>query len=172
MSVAFKRGSTTGPNDLSITVRDSTGALLDPYQLIYAVYDATSGVEVLYGSPVNTPVRTSIGQYYAQVVIPADGNVGDWRIRWTIQESASLPVYQSVQPFNVVGDSTITSLTGDANVDATIHSLRIMLRDNNPDRNYSVDGEEKVTVRSGDKLYSIKIQDLWEIIEGGRNGRL
>jgi len=136
MSVAFKRGTTTGPNDLSITVRDTSSALFDPFRLEYAVYDKTTGLEVLMGSPVNTPIKISTGQFYAQVVLPADGNIGDWLIRWTIQEYASQPVYQSVQAFNVIGDGMIASFTGDANTDALIHSLRILLRDNNPDRNY------------------------------------
>ena len=136
MSVAFKRGSTTGPSDLTITVRDRSNQLMDPYRLEYAVYDRTTGIEVLQGSPVNQPVRASIGQYYAQVVLPADCNIGDWLVRWTIQETAADPVYQSVQLFNVVGDGLIPSFTGDPNLDKLIHSLRIMLRDNNPDRNY------------------------------------
>ena len=172
MSVAFRRGLTTGPSDLSITVRDSGGNLIDPFKLLYAVYDATTGIEVLVGSPVNTPIKISVGRYYAEVVIPADGNIGDWRIRWTIQETAADPVYQSVQPFNVVGDNAIVSFTGNANMDALIHSLRILLRDNNPDRNYSVSGKEKVTVRIGNKLYSLKLQEIWKIVEDGRNGRL
>ena len=136
MAVAFMRGTTTGPNDLNIVIRDSGGTLIDPYRLEFSVFDFTSGVEVLIGSPVNTPVRISTGHYYAQVVIAADANVGDWRVRWTIQETSTDPVYQSVQEFNVVGDNTIVSFTGDANLDALIYSLRIILRDNNPDRNY------------------------------------
>lgn len=130
------RGSTTGPSDLSITVRDVSSNLIDPFRLEYAVFDATTGTEVLIGSPVNTPERISIGQYYASVVIAADANIGEWRIRWTVQETAADPVYQSVQEFQVVGSNVITSFTGDANLDALIHSLRIILRDNAPDRNY------------------------------------
>ena len=136
MAVAFKRGSTTGPSDLAITVRDQSNNLLDPFRLEYAVYDDTTGVEVLMGSPVNVPIRISQGQYFAQVVLPADGNIGDWIIRWTVQEHATDPVYQSVQLFNVVGDNMIPSFTGNSSLDGIIHSLRIMLRDNNPDRNY------------------------------------
>jgi hypothetical protein len=109
---------------------------MDPYRLQYAVYDATTGVEVLMGSPVSTPVRLSTGQYYAQVFIPADANIGDWVLRWTIQESTTDPVYQSVQQFNVVGDNVVVSVTGDINLDKLILSLRVLLRDNNPDRNY------------------------------------
>lgn len=137
MAVAFLRGTTTGPSDLSITVRDINNNLIDPYQLFYAIYDYTTGIEVLQGPPTNTPVRASIGQYYAQVTIPADGNIGVWRIRWTIQETSTDPVYQSVQEFQVVGNSVIpVSFSGDANTDGLIYSLRTFLRDNNPDRNY------------------------------------
>lgn len=136
MSVAFIRGATTGPNDLSITARDHDNNLIDPFRLEYAIYDVTTGIEVLMGSPVNIPARISLGQYYASVNIPADGNIGDWVIRWTIQEYATDPVYQSVQQFNVVGSAVIPSFTGDANLDNLIYSLRIMLRDNNPDKNY------------------------------------
>jgi hypothetical protein len=136
MSVAFKRGSTTGPSDLNITMRNSTGALIDPYRLTYAVFDRTTGIDVLMGSAVNQPVRLSIGQYYAQVTFPADCNIGDWVIRWTVQEISTDPVYQTVEMFNVVGDSTITSFTGDAGTDYLIHRLRILLRDNDPDRLY------------------------------------
>jgi len=136
MSVAFKRGSTTGPADLNITMRDSIGDLIDPYRLEYTIYDVTTGIEVLMGSPANTPIRTSLGQYYAQVGIPGDSNIGDWLIRWTIQETSVDPVYQSVQEFNVIGDSAIASFSGNADLDKLVYSLRILLRDNNPDRNY------------------------------------
>lgn len=137
MAVAFIRGSTTGLNDLVIIVRDSSNNLIDPYSLEYAIFDYTTGIEVLIGSPVNTPLQINTGNYYASVVVAGDANVGLWRIRWTIQETAVSPVYQSVQEFQVVGSGIVTSITGDANFDALVHSLRVILRDNNPDRNYS-----------------------------------
>jgi hypothetical protein len=137
MAVAFLRGTTTGPSDLSITARDINNNLIDPYQLFYAIYDFTTGIEVLMGSPTNTPARASIGQYYAQLIVPADGNIGVWRIRWTIQEVPTDPVYQSVQEFQIVGSSIIpVSFSGDVNTDGLIYSLRTFLRDNNPDKNY------------------------------------
>jgi hypothetical protein len=136
MAVAFRRGATTGPSDLSITIRNPSGDLIDPYRLEYAVYDVTTGVEVLIGSPVNIPIRISLGQYYAQVVIAADGNIGNWLLRWTIQEAAADPVYQSVQDFNVVGDSMLVSFSGNPNINRLVYSLRVLLRDNAPDKNY------------------------------------
>lgn len=136
MAVAFRRGTTTGPSDLYIEVRDQSGNLMDPYRLEYAIYDVTTGLEVLIGSPVNIPIRISIGKYFAQVGLAADSNIGNWVIRWTIQETASDPVYQSVQEFNVVGDSMLVSFSGNPNIDKLVYSLRVLLRDNNPDRNY------------------------------------
>jgi hypothetical protein len=41
-----------------------------------------------------------------------------------------------VQEFNVVGDSTVVSFTGNDNLDKLIFSLRVLLGDNNPDRLY------------------------------------
>lgn len=136
MAIAFRRGTTTTSSDLVIMIRDDQNNLVDPYRVEYAVYDYTTGLEILMGSPVNSPIRVSIGYFYALVGIPADGNIGSWRIRWTVQETILSPVYQSVQEFAVVGDGMITSFTGDQNIDKLIYSLRIFLRDNNPDRNY------------------------------------
>lgn len=169
MTCAFRRGTTTGVDGLTITVRDSLDNLIDPYLLRYAVYDYTTGIEVLIGSPVNTPTRASLGRYYAAVVLPADANIGDWRIRWAIQDTAVDPVYELVEEFQVVGDSTVVSFTGDVNLDALIHSLRIILRDNNPDRNYSVDGKEKVKVKVKDKEFILTLEEFYQIIEDGKN---
>jgi len=169
---AIIRGQTSSPNDLNIIVRDSSDNLIDPYLLQYATYDYTTGIEVLIGSPVNTPARISLGKYYAPVVIPADANIGVWRIRWTIQETAVDPVYESVEEFNVVGDSTVVSFTGDVNVDALLHSLRIILRDNNPDRNYSVSGEEKIKIRVEEKEFILSLEEFYKIVEDGKNGCL
>jgi hypothetical protein len=88
------------------------------------------------GSPVNTPVRISIGQYYAEYQIPADANIGDWVIRWTLQIASNYPVVQSVEQFNVFGSDAVITVTGDENLDKLIFSLRVLLRDNDPDRNY------------------------------------
>ena len=136
MSVAYFRGKTLGPDDLNITIRDTSQTLIDPFSITYAIFDNTTGVEVLLGSPAATPVKASTGQYYAPFVVPSDTNIGDYLIRWTIKETAASPVMQSVQEFNVVADNVVTGLTGDPNIDPLIYSLRILLRDNNPDRNY------------------------------------
>jgi len=136
MSVAFKRGTTTTANDLTITIKDQFGHSIDPHRLEYAIYDVSTGIEVLYGPYVNLPIKISTGYYWAQVVIPGNANVGDWRIRWTIQEYATDPVYQSVEEFAVIDDNSVMSFTGNVNTDRLIWRLRVMLGDNAPDRVY------------------------------------
>jgi hypothetical protein len=93
-------------------------------------------VEVFIGSPTATPVRISTGKYYSDWTVPGDGNIGDYLIRWTIKETSVSPTVQSVQEFNVVAENVVVSYTGDVSLDSLIWSLRILLRDNNPDRNY------------------------------------
>jgi len=136
MSVAFKPGQTLTQNDLKIIVRDSGGTPVDPSYIRYSLFDDTTGVEVLIGAPDRIPATSGTGQYYVDAAIPLDANVGDWLVRWSFKLYPTSPTVQAVQAFNVVKDSTIVSVTGDTNIDALIRRLRIILRDNNPDRNY------------------------------------
>jgi len=139
MSVAFKKGQTLGPEDLKIAIRNAQGVLTDPYAITYSLFDYTTGVEVLIGTPNQVPASVGIGEFYVQTTLPLDSNIGDWIVRWNFKESATSSITQAVQEFNVVGDNVVTSIgTGNpASSDAMlIRRLRIMLRDNNPDRNY------------------------------------
>lgn len=139
MSVAYKRGQVLGPSDLSISIRDAQGNLTDPRAITYSIFDFTTGVEVLIGSPNVEPASTGVGEFYAQTTIPLDANIGDWVVRWNFRETLTSPITQAVQEFNIVADQVVTRIgTGNAasNDIRLLRSLRIMLRDNNPDRNY------------------------------------
>lgn len=139
MSVAFKRGQITGENDLKIAVRDSYGNLTDPYAITYSVFDFTTGVEVLIGDTNRIPSSTGVGEFYAQLTIPLDSNIGDWVVRWNFKETPSSPIVQVIQNFNVIGENTVSSIgsgISTANDEVLLRRLRIILRDNNPDRNY------------------------------------
>lgn len=136
MSVAFKPGQTLTDSDLKIIVRDAVGTPVDPSYIRYSLFDDTTGVEVLMGAPDRIPATSGTGQYYVGASIPLDANVGDWLVRWTFKLSPVSATVQAVQAFNVVKDEMVLSVTGDANIDLLIRRLRIMLRDNNPDRNY------------------------------------
>jgi len=136
MSVAFKPGQTLTSTDLKITVRNAGGTPVNPSYIRYSLFDDTTGLEVLIGAPDRIPATSGTGEFYVDATIPLDANVGDWLVRWNFKESPTSPTVQAAQPFNVVKDSTVVSVSGDPNIVLLIRRLRIMLRDNNPDRNY------------------------------------
>lgn len=136
MSVAFHPGQTLGPEDLKILIRDAMGNLVDPYYIRYSLFDNTTGVEVLIGSPDRVPATSGTGQYYVDATIPLNANIGDWLVRWNFRETVGSPLVQVVQEFNIVKECVNISITGNPAEDGFIRRLRIMLRDNNPDRNY------------------------------------
>lgn len=136
MSVAFQPGQTLTQNDLKIVIRDNVGTLVDPYYIRYSIFDYTTGVEVLIGAPDQVPATTGVGQYYVSTTIPLDANIGDWIVRWNFRETAVSPLVQVVQEFNIVAQDVQTDITSDSNEQLMVRRLRIMLRDNNPDRNY------------------------------------
>lgn len=136
MSVAFQPGQTLTQNDLKIVIRDNVGTLVDPYYIRYSIFDYTTGVEVLIGAPDQVPATTGVGQYYVSTTIPLDANIGDWIVRWNFRETAVSPLVQVVQEFNIVAQEVVTEITSAANEQLMVRRLRIILRDNNPDRNY------------------------------------
>lgn len=172
MSVAFHPGQTLGAEDLKILIRNASGTLVDPFYIRYSLFDNTTGVEVLSGAPDRVPATSGTGQYYVNATIPLDANIGDWLVRWNFRETVGSPLVQVVQEFNIVEECVTISITGNPSEDGFIRRLRIMLRDNNPDRNYSVAGYEKVEIDAAGKKYTIPIEELWQIIQDGKNGNL
>jgi hypothetical protein len=146
MASTFYRGQQLGREDLNIYLVNAANTPVNAAEISYALYDFTTGYEVLVGAPVMTPANPSVGEYFASVVVPLDANIGSYRIRWTFKELIGGSVQQVVQEFAVldkVGLSTpsATMITGGAiNASAAefdlMSRLRILLRDNNPDRNY------------------------------------
>jgi hypothetical protein len=136
MSVAFRQGQILTENDLKIIVRNTSGEPIDPYYIRYSIFDCTTGIEVLIGAPDRIPATTGVGRYYVDTTIPLDANIGDWLVRWTFRETPLSPLVQVVQEFNVVAKEIITDITSIPPEQIMMKRLRIMLRDNNPDRNY------------------------------------
>lgn len=136
MSVAFYQGYQLQAGDLNIIIRDVSGVPVDPYYIVYSLFDYTTGVEVLIGSPNIIPATTGVGQYYASMVIPLDANIGDWIIRWDFNETPTSPLVEVVQNFNVVTKDVKTEIAQTTAQDVLVRRLRIILRDFDPDRNY------------------------------------
>ena len=139
MSGAFKRGQELRRGDLDIFLKAKGGNPKDAAEITYSVFDYTHGVEVpIPALSGQAPVRPTVGEYYASFFIPPDANIGKYRIRWYFREYVGSPEVQILQEFNVVSDQTqVVTLPGVSAVEwDLIRGLRIMLRDNNPDRNY------------------------------------
>lgn len=136
MGVAFKKGQVLGPSDLKIAIRDTLGNLIDPFVITYSVFDFTSGVEVLIGAPNQRPESTGVGIFYASFLIPLDSNLGEWVIRWNFRETPTSEILQVVQEFAIVGDVMVITVGETLFQTEMVRRLRVMLRDNNPDRNY------------------------------------
>jgi len=135
----FKRGQELGRGDLDIFLKNRDGAMRDAAEIVYDVYDYTTGTEVLLPALANAvPEHPAVGEYYASFFIPADANIGPYRIRWKFRQFVSSQLIEVLQEFDVVETSTqVIAMPGITGVEFDlIRSLRVMLRDNNPDRNY------------------------------------
>ena len=141
MAVVFQRGGDVGRGDLDIFMQDANGAAINVAEISYAIYwvdeSGPSPVEVLIGPAVRVPANPAVGEYHASLTIPVGADLGLYHIRWTFKETVASPQQTVVQEFGVVDDTTLIAPTPyTAAVQSLIDSLRIMLRDHNPDRNY------------------------------------
>lgn len=137
MPTILGRGQITSPDDLDIYVVDSNSVPVDPYAITYALYDATTGVEVLIGPQERLPVRIELGHYYAHFQVPENVAFGIYRVRWALQETTTSPVNTVLQEFEVRPASQIAIATYSPIQLEMIGRLRKLLRDNNPSRNYN-----------------------------------
>lgn len=139
MGVVFNQGQVLGRGDLDIFLKNSAGNPTNAAVVTFAIYclDPASGVEVLVGSATRVAVNPTVGEYYAPIQVPADAAAGDYIIRWAVQEFTSSPISIIAQEWGVVGqDVETTASTLSACEAELVRRLRVMLRDNNPDRNY------------------------------------
>ena len=172
MGTTYYRGQQLGRNDLNIFLVNAANTPVAAAEISYALYDFTTGQEVLVGMPLRVPANPSVGEYFASVIIPLDANMGSYRIRWTFREVVGGSVQQVVQEFDVIdkaGLSTASAsmITGSAlNATTTEYDLmgrlRILLRDNNPDRNYHFrPPAHEETVQQFSRVFGY----IWEDVE-------
>ena len=167
MAVAFKRGQTLTKDDLMIGVRDTSGVLVDPAIITYSIFDYTTGVEVLIGAPNQIPSSTGVGLFYAPVLIPLDANLGVWVVRWNMRKQITDPIVQVVQEFQIVGETVNTQITSISSEQLLVRRLRILLRDNNPDRNYRFrppNSEKFLQSQTEVMGYIWEDEELWEYL--------
>jgi hypothetical protein len=134
----FKRGQELRRGDLDIFLKTRSGNPRDAAEITYNIYDYTCGVEVLLPPADRVPINPTVGEYYASFIVPLDANIGKYRVRWYFRELLNSQQAQVLQEFDIVADQVqVVTLPGITPVEYDlIRGLRIMLRDNNPDRNY------------------------------------
>lgn len=179
MSVTFFRGQQLGRQDLHLYLTNANDTPVNASDITYALFDYTTGQGVLVGSPKREPVNPSIGEYYVSVVIPLDANLGSYRVKWTFQEVVGGQVQQVIQEFTVIDKTTGHHHEG--HPDGHHHEgpprpimwdlarrLRVLLRDNNPDRNYHFrPPTHERTVQQFSKVFGFLWEDdeLYEYID-------
>ena len=138
MSTNFEQGQTLGQGDLDIFLTDSSGNPINAYQISYAIYfvDPSTGVEALIGPKEKIPANPTVGEYYAAMRIPGGAEIGCYRIRWVFRQTSVSPQEGAVQQFGVIGTQQISVDPYTPCVRNLINKLRVLTRDNNPDRNY------------------------------------
>lgn len=161
MAELYLAGQTLQRGDLEIKFQDSNGDPVNVYQITYALYyvDPNTQAEILIGNPARVPINPQVGEYYAALMIPPSANLGEYRIRWTITDTAGAAQRTVVMAFQVVekGAEVVTYSTERWRL---IRRLRILLRDQ------CVAGEEELLLDAGGTLISVSIEDLWEVLNG------
>lgn len=139
MSVVFTQGQLLGRGDLDIFLSNAAGNPTNLYSITYAVYlvDPTTSAEVLIGPNARVPANPTVGEYYAALQVPSNAAPGDYRIRWLFRELASSAQEGAVQEFGVVSSAVETASSAySSGVLDLIRKMRVMTRDNAPDKNY------------------------------------
>ena len=162
MTTLFLRGQQLGREDLNIYLTNTAGNPSNAAEISYALYDFTTGREVLVGRPVMVPENPSVGEYYASVVIPLDANIGDYRIRWTFKELVGGPTQEVLQEFTINDRDTKVPTLYTGQTQALITSLRTNLRDWNPDKHYKF---RPPTHEGTVEQYSRVFGFIWEDLE-------
>ena len=173
MAVSFYRGQQLGRGDLTIYLANANGTPSDAAEITYALYDFTTGQEVMVGGPRRVPMNPAVGEYYASVIIPLDANLGSYRIRWTFRELVGGPLQQALQEFEVAdkqGTAVIPVLSS-CQTDL-VRRLRVLLRDNDPDRNYHFrPPTHEETIRQYSRVFGFVWEDdeLVEYLESSKD---
>jgi hypothetical protein len=136
MSVGFLRGQQLGRDDLNLFTTNAAGHPYDAAELYYALYDFTTGMEVLVGPAMRQPVHPALGEYFASLIIPLDANLGTYRIRWYMRETVGGPLQSVVQEFDVQDRASLTATSLSTIELDLVRRLRMQLRDHNPDKYY------------------------------------
>lgn len=168
--IAFAQGKQLGPGDLSLVVRDETGAPFTPANISYSLFSNQNGMDVLVSQPNITPASTGTGMYHVGMTIPTLWN-GQYKLIWYVERNPGDPqttIYEDFQvvPFNPISSSTeamsvfLALKPGlDARTAEMVMNVRELLSDTNPDRNYHFRPPTAGKTVAG---YTSRVGFIWE----------
>lgn len=139
MAVAFLPGAVLQQGDLDIYLTDADGHSSNAFEITYAIYYLSPSfpfAEILIGAPARVPLNPVVGEYYASLQVPINAAIGTYRIRWNFRQFVGSPLQQVVQEWAVVTPGVVVSPTYSAAQSGMIAKLRMLLRDQNPDKFY------------------------------------
>ena len=138
MAIAWSPGTELGRGDLDLFLTNNQGNASNAASISYGIYyyDPVADAEILIGSDARVPVNPSVGEYYAALLVPPSAVAGAYRIRWTFREFTNTPDQQVVQEFAVVESSALSATLYSDHQQSMIDKLRLLLRDQNPDKFY------------------------------------
>ncbi len=148
--VTLTSGKTLGSGDLALYVRDGQGSPVVPASISYTIFskDPASGVLTPMTQPKLAPASTELGLYYIPGAIPTAWGQGTFTVIWYLVQAVGQPESSVTEDFYVQPlrpDSTdveapsvlmATRLGVTAAVADLIMTVRELLSDTNPDRNY------------------------------------
>lgn len=128
MAITLTQGQTLTAGNLAILVRDASGALLDPQNITYSIFQISKSIPTkpteayewdthqpqtmaggpplpaegmtLVGQPNCVPQRASTGAYFLPITIPTTWS-GIFRLVWYLQQYPSSPIDQVYEDFVV-----------------------------------------------------------------------
>lgn len=161
---SLKQDQTLTKEDLNVFFYVA-GSLSDPFVITFTLYDSTTGTDQVIGLPDRTPIKFATGSYYASWTIPDDEPIGAHKVIWKFRESATSEIKTDTEEFEIVPVCSKFAQDYPDFVLYLIRQLRAKLRDINPDRDYSIAGEELITLDVDGKEITLSIEEFYEIIK-------
>jgi hypothetical protein len=158
---AIKQGKTLTQDDLSVYLYVNNN-LSDPYTINFTLKDPDNNV---IGLPNRIPRKFGIGSYYAPWTIPEDEPVGQHSIEWKYKQTIDSAENTDIEQFEVVPICAGEQSLYPEFIMYLIKNLRIKLRDINPDKDYSIAGEELITLDIDGEEITLSIEELYNIIK-------
>lgn len=133
------QGESSSPNDLVIKftkVENGQKVFVSPYSVHYTLVDSTTGQDLIIGRPFKIPQKVSEGVFFAPWTVPLDEPSGAHRVKWTFKETADGAVQSVFTEFTVKAIQRCEVPEFGDCMNELIREMRLLLRDDNPDRDY------------------------------------